>query len=122
MNRIYRILTLAAIAATLSLATLSAQTFEGLRVHFDQAVKLENTLLPAGDYTITMARSNGDIPLLRFSSNHGVNVIVLATREDRPSGGAERSEVLLDKSGSVERVTRIEVEGSASDFVIPAHH
>ena len=112
-------LILAAAVTAVSLSTLSAQTFEGVRVHFDQTVHVAGSALPAGDYSITMIKSNGDVPMLRFSSDRA-NVLVFASREQHLAGGsADRTEVLLDKKGSVERITRIEVEGSPIDYVLP---
>ena len=116
------ILSLAAFAA-FSLTAVNAQTFDSVKVHFDQAVQVASNQLPAGDYTITMLKSNGEVPLLRFASDHGANVLAFATRTERPSGSlASRTEVLLDKTGEVEQVTRIEIEGTAYDYILPVTH
>ena len=117
-----RVLILAASVAALSLSTLSAQTFDGVRVHFDQPVQVAGNALPAGNYSITIIKSSGEVPMLRFSSDHGANVVVFAARAQHLAGGsANRTEVVLDNSGPVERVTRIQVEGSSVDFVLPLH-
>ena len=106
-------------AALAALSTLSAQSFVAVRVHFDQPVQAIGTALPAGNYSITMIKSNGDVPLLRFSSDSGVNAVVFASRVQHADGeAASRTDVVLDRSGAVERVLRIEVEGSDTDFVI----
>ena len=114
-----RSLIFAAALAALSLSTLSAQSFVSVRVHFDQPVQAAGTALPAGNYSITMIKSNGDAPLLRFSSDSGVNAVVFASRVQHADGeAASRTDVVLDRSGAVERVSRIEVEGSDTDFVL----
>src|SRR5437763_1691864 len=94
--------------AALSLSTLCAQTFETVRVTFDQPVEVAGTSVPAGDYTISMVKSNGEVPLLRFQNDHGNAVLVFATRESRPATQtASKTDVVLEKSGLVEQVARI---------------
>ena len=118
-----RILILAAATAALSLSTLSAQSFEGVRVHFDQNVEVAGNTLPAGDYSITMIKSNGDVPLMRFTSDAGFNAVVFASRQQRPVGeSAAHTDVILDKSGPVERIARVEVAGSEFYYALPLHH
>jgi hypothetical protein len=118
-----RSLIFAAAVAALSLSTLSAQTFEAVRVHFDQQVQVAGNTLPAGDYSITMIKSNADVPLLRFSSAAGANAVVFASRaEHQAHEVANHTEVILEKSGSGERVTCIEIEGSSSDLIVPSGH
>ena len=115
-----RFLILAAAVAAVSLSTLSARTFEAVRVHLDQPVQVAGNALPAGDYLITIVKSNSDVPMLKFSSDRGANVIVFASREQHLTGElANRTEVVLEKTGAVERVARIEVEGSSIDYVLP---
>ena len=113
----------AAAVAALSISTLCAQSFEAVRVTFERPVEVAGTTVPAGDYTITMIRSNGEVPLLRFEGAHGVNVVAFASRDYRPgSAEASRTEVVLDSSGPVEQVSRIEIGGSATQYVLPAAH
>ena len=116
-------LILAAAVTAVSLSTLSAQTFDGVRVHFDQPVQLAGNALPAGVYSITMINSNVNVPMLRFSSDAGVNVVAFASRAQHGAGEtASHTDVVLDNSGPVERVARIEVAGSATDYVLPLVH
>jgi hypothetical protein len=99
--------------------SLLAQTFESVRVHFDQPVEVVNHSLPAGDYTISLIRVNAEEPIVRFQSDT-VNVIVLASRDNRAIGQeAPRTDVILDRTGAVPQVTRIQIEGSATDLVLP---
>lgn len=117
-----RVLILTAAVAALSLSTLSAQTFDAVRVHFDQPVQVAGNALPAGNYSITVIKSSGDVPMLRFSSEHGASVVVFASRAQHLAGqSADRTEVVLDNSGPVERVARIQVEGSSTDLVLALH-
>jgi len=109
--------------AALSLSTLCAQTFESVRVRFDHPVEIAGTSVPAGDYTISMIKSNGDVPLLRFQKDHGNAIVVLATRDFRSQTEiAAKTNVVLETSGSVEQVIRIQIEGSPSDYVLPVTH
>jgi hypothetical protein len=118
-----RFLISAAAVVALSISTLCAQSFEAVRVTFDKTVEVAGTSVPAGDYTITMIKSNGDIPLLRFQGDHGVNVVAFASRVYRPgSEAAPRTAVVLDTAGPVEQVTRLSIEGSAADYVFPPFH
>ena len=104
--------------AAFSLTTLSAQTFDSVRVHFDQTVQVAGNALPAGNYVITMIRSNGDVPLVRFTSDHAVSVVAFASRVERFGGDtAPRTDVVLDKTSGVERVAKLEIEGSNADFI-----
>lgn len=116
-----RLLTLAAAVAAFTVATVNAQSFEAIKVHFGQTVQVGGNNLPAGDYTVTMVRSNGDIPLLKFAADQGGSVMVFATRSDRAEP-ASRTEVQLDKNGDKEHVSRIEIEGSMMDLVFAVAH
>jgi hypothetical protein len=117
------LMTAAAVAA-LSISTLCAQSFDSVRVTFDKAVEVAGTSVPAGQYTISVMKSNGDVPLLRFQGEHGVNVVAFASREYRTGNEmAPRTNVVLDTEGATEQVSRIEIEGSTTDYVLPlAHH
>jgi len=118
-----RFLFSAAAVAALSLSTLSAQSFETVRVTFDQSVEVAGNVVPAGNYTITEIKLNGEGPLLRFQSDHGVNVVVIASREDRAIDHvAPRTDVVLDTTGPVEQVARIQIAGSLTDYIIPLTH
>ena len=118
-----RFLLSAAAIAAVSLPTLCAQSFETVRVTFDQSVEVSGNVVPAGNYTITEIKSNGEGPLLRFQSDHGVNVVVIASREDRAlDNPARRTDLVLDTSGPVEQVARIQIAGSVTDYLIPLNH
>jgi hypothetical protein len=105
--------------ATLSVATLHAQTFSSLRIHFDQPVIVVDNELPAGDYTIRMVETSGLDPLVLFQSDTGKSVIALAQRDlRRGDQAAPKTDVILDDEGSTEHVARIEIEGSAVDLVL----
>jgi hypothetical protein len=100
--------------------SLLAQTFESVRVHFDHPVEVVNHSLPAGDYTISLIRVNAEEPIVRFQSDAGVHIIVLASRDNRAVGEeAPKTDVILDRTGAVPQVTRIQIEGSATDLVLP---
>jgi hypothetical protein len=101
--------------------TLLAQSFETVRVHFDQTVDVVNNSLPAGDYTISLISFTSEEPLVRFRSDSGQSIIVLASRDNRATGDeATKTDVILDNTGSVPQVTRIQIEGSSVDLVLPA--
>jgi hypothetical protein len=111
----------AALANTpLEARPLAPLTYNFVRVHFDLAVKVANQNLPAGDYTITVLRAIGDERVLRFQSDTGTSGVAVAFRDLRPSDQqALKTDVVLRREGSVARVNRIEIEGSASDLVFP---
>jgi hypothetical protein len=114
------LMSLAAIIAA-CFTTLLAQSFETVRVHFDQTVDVVNNSLPAGDYTISLISITSEEPLVRFRSDTGQSIIVLASRDNRAAGDeAAKTDVILDKTGSVPQVTRIQIEGSSVDLVLPA--
>ena len=114
------LMSLAAIIAA-CFTTLLAQSFETVRVHFDQTVDVVNNSLPAGDYTISLISITSEEPLVRFRSDTGQSIIVLASRDNRAAGDeAPKTDVILDKTGSVPQVTRIQIEGSSVDLVLPA--
>lgn len=105
----------------LSAAGLYAQDFTTIRVHFDQAVAVSNNELPPGDYTITLTRSSAEEPVLHFQSDSGANILVIATRDERPLAHetAHHTAVMLDEDGPIAQVSRIQVAGDSTDLLLP---
>ena len=102
-----------AAVAALSIATLSAQNPE-VRVHLPRAVAAGDNWLAAGDYTIIPMSTSG---VLRFQSENGHSVMVRAEKEFQSN--VDRTEVIIDKSGAAPHITKIEVEGSGVEYVLP---
>lgn len=109
------VLGLAALA-TLSLS-LSAQSFTALKVHFNQAVAVGANTLPAGDYTVTEVGHAGS-PMLHFHAEHGANVVVFAELETTNQTATRTDVVLSRDTNNVERVSRIDVEGTNLAYVL----
>jgi len=75
-----RISMLLALGVSALIGTLMAQTPREINVRFDHAVMVNQTVLPAGDYTIQITNAGGgDIPVLIIQSRQH-SMLALASR------------------------------------------
>ena len=113
---------MAAAAAASTFTTIPAQSLDAIAVHLPEGALAGGELLPAGNYTVSTLKGQGEVPVLRFQSESGESIAVIVTRENLPSERvAQQSEVWVTPDGwHGLRIDRIVMEGCAYQFLLPA--
>jgi hypothetical protein len=103
-----------------TLATLPAQSIDAIAVHFPKPVLAGGHALPAGNYTISALKPSGEIPVLRFQSEAGETVEVMAAREGLLSDGVALSSevVVAPENGNGLRIEYVVMEGNPFQFLL----
>ena len=101
-------------AATLATLLLSSTSFalsnEQLKVQTTESMRIGETLLPAGSYTIRMLDSAGPQPVLSITQADGSSILVPVMR-GKLAGRTDRPEVHLRREGSESRLVAVQFAG-----------
>lgn len=116
-KRIHTALLAAASVAVLILPA-SAQS-DALKVQFNQPIRVGQTGLPAGNYTIRLAQLGNDPPILSVESDHGNKILVPAMRCSTPNNDeASANEVVLERQGNELQLTKMWLAGRSYGYSI----
>lgn len=108
-----------AVATLLLSSTSFAVTNEQLKVQTTQTVRVGESVLPAGSYTIRMLDSVGPQPVLAVTDADGATILVPVMRS-RLASPAERPEVQLRREGTESRLTAVQFAGAEHGYVVIA--
>jgi hypothetical protein len=100
------------LVALTGFAVYGQTPFQSLRVHIPEAVRVAQSELPAGDYTVRYLNVGGDVPYLMFAPVKGNAIAVAAMRNQLGNGlAADRSELTFDRSNGNLSLSKVQVMG-----------
>lgn len=112
---------MAAAVATLLLSSTSfAMTNEQLKVQTTETVRVGESVLPAGSYTIRVVDSAGPQPVLAVTNADGATILVPVMR-GKVLDRAARPEVQLRRDGTESRLTAVQFAGAEYGYEVIAH-
>ena len=107
MKRITMLLALCVFAVTATMLPAAST----LTVHLPYAAQVGEKVIPAGDYTVNVLTTNGDIPVVTFQSK-SESAAVLANRSESVVNDGKAELVLDKKADSSYRLIRVVVQGA----------
>ena len=103
------------IAAGLAATAAFAASGDVLTINLPEAVTLNGSVLPSGQYKITETSMADGSGLLVFRSDKGTATAVLAMRSAEPSAD-QKSEVILANEGGSMRLDKLFVQGESAGY------
>ena len=100
-------------------AVFGAAPFQALKVHIPEAVRVAQSELPAGDYTVRYVDIGADMPVLSFEPEKGNTILVSAMRIQLLNGETSgKSSLVFEKTGGNLSLARVTVEGFSYSYEI----